>query len=970
LRALLSTSSLTIAIALAAVPLGSGHAQVGPAQAQADPSPVESGSAPEDTANDDDTIVVLAARMIGQVDAPQPPLLELAPEDIAAYGAGSIAELLQSLGPQVSSGRGRGGEGGPIVLVNGVRIASFRELGSYPPEAIDKIEVFTEEVAQRYGYSPDQRVVNVILKPSFSSREVELEYGQPWAGGYSTQEAELTYLRIAGQDRLNINLGINNSSLLTEAERGVEQTISTVPPVAGDPDPADYRSLVSDSASLEATINWATRLDSSGTGLSLNASFEREDTLRLQGLDSVTLTDPGGTQVLRTFNEADPLTVDRRGETYSAGGALNFGLGDWQLTGTIDASRNDSTSITQRRANTAELQAAAAAGTLALNADLDGLVTDGGFDRADTTSGRATSVVTARGNPIYLPSGEVSVTLDAGFDWNRIQSEDTRNAGAPIDLRRGIANGGINVGVPLTSRDEEFLSVVGDISLNASAGVEHLSDFGTLYDWSVGLTWGLTERLTVTGNYINRDAAPSLSQLGNPEIATFNVPVFDLNNNETVLATVVTGGNPNLLTQSQSDWKFGLIWQIPVLDNATFSFDYIKNHSDNVAAGLPTVTPEIEAAFPGRVLRDGTGRITSIDQRPVNFAEQDVERLQFGLNLSGQIGSAPAQSGGNGRGGFGAAAGAAGGAPGGPQFSPERFAEMRAQFCDADPAVLLRLMNETLAAAAAGEAPPVGEDGQPLAIPAQMLERLKGEDGTIDPARFEEMRTRICNAPAPGAPGAPGAVAAAPGPGGLRGIIGGAGGPPGGFRGPGAGGGPGGGGFRPGGMGGPPGGGQGSAGRWFVNLQYTHELENTLLIAQGLPLLDLLDGDALSGGGQPRHSVSARAGLFYKGFGLISFANYTGSSRLEGSGTGNSTDLEFGDYATFNLRAFVDLGQQASLIESVPFFDKTRIGIGVDNVFDARQRVTDDTGEVPLRYQPFLIDPIGRSVEIEFRKLF
>ena len=163
---------------------------------------------------------------------------------------------------------------------------------------------------------------------------------------------------------------------------------------------------------------------------------------------------------------------------------------------------------------------------------------------------------------------------------------------------------------------------------------------------------------------------------------------------------------------------------------------------------------------------------------------------------------------------------------------------------------------------------------------------------------------------------------------------------------------------------------EGSAGRWFVNLQYTHELENTLLIAPGLPVLDLLDGDALSGGGQPRHSVSARAGFFYKGFGLISFANYTGSSRLEGSGVGNSTNLEFGDLATVNLRAFVDLGQQASLIQSVPLLDKTRIGIGIDNVFDARQTVTDDTGTVPLRYQPFLIDPIGRSIEIEFRKLF
>ena len=52
-----------------------------------------------------------------------------------------------------------------------------------------------------------------------------------------------------------------------------------------------------------------------------------------------------------------------------------------------------------------------------------------------------------------------------------------------------------------------------------------------------------------------------------------------------------------------------------------------------------------------------------------------------------------------------------------------------------------------------------------------------------------------------------------------------------------------------------------------------------------------------------------------------------------------------------------DLGQQASVIEAVPLLDNTRITFSVDNIFDARQRVTDNTGTVPLSYQPFLIDP-------------
>ena len=125
---------------------------------------------------------------------------------------GTAVGLMQALAPQTGSSGGRGG-GFPVMLVNGVRISSFREIRSYPPEAILKVEVFPEEVAQRYGYSPDQRVVNIILKRNYSSREVELEYGQPWDGGYSQKEVEATYLQLIGEARLNFNLGNRTGQL-------------------------------------------------------------------------------------------------------------------------------------------------------------------------------------------------------------------------------------------------------------------------------------------------------------------------------------------------------------------------------------------------------------------------------------------------------------------------------------------------------------------------------------------------------------------------------------------------------------------------------------------------------------------------------------------------------------------------------------------------------------------------------------
>ena len=104
---------------------------------------------PQPAAASSDEILVVAQSLRGEVETPVPPVLELNEQDIAAYGAGSLAELVQALGPATGSGA-RGG-GFPVILVNGTRVSSFRELRSYPPEAIQKVEVFPEEGAQRYG---------------------------------------------------------------------------------------------------------------------------------------------------------------------------------------------------------------------------------------------------------------------------------------------------------------------------------------------------------------------------------------------------------------------------------------------------------------------------------------------------------------------------------------------------------------------------------------------------------------------------------------------------------------------------------------------------------------------------------------------------------------------------------------------------------------------------------------------------
>ena len=751
-------------------------------------------------------IVVIAERYPGQLDVPQEPVATFDEAEIQALGASSVAELLTAIAPQTGSGRGRG-DGFPVVLVNGQRIASFREMRNYPPEAIRRVEVLPEEVALRLGYPADARVVNLILKDNYSNRRVELEYALPTRGGFAEWEAESTLLRINGPKRFSVTLTAQDRSPLFEAERGVIQT-SAPPP--GSPDPARFRTLIDDTRSFGLNLNWSTGLGKDGKGgqLSLNANATREDSRSGSGLDALT------------------APLERRGRltSLSAGAGLNTAIGQWQLALTADATHGENTIRIDRFAGP-------------------------GFDLATSNTERLASLATLSGRPLRLPAGEVAVTLKAGYNWSNITSRDTGAAVSVTDLTRARVTTGFNLSLPLTSRRARFGAGLGDVTLNFSGGYDHLSDFGALSDWSAGVTWSPARKLDLQASYLVTQAAPSLSQLGLPQTLTFNVPVYDFTRNETVLVAVTSGGNPALRKEEQRDWKFGATWQVPFLPNATMLGEYFRNSSDNVTASFPLLTPQIEAAFPGRATRDLTGRLVALDARAVTFAAQRAERLRWGLNLSGTIGKAPA-----------------GGGPGGI------FGGVR---------------------------PPGGGLGGP-------------------------------RPPGAGGPGSGGG-----GTGRMMAMLGG-----------------------------------GGQGRWSLGLFHTAQFTSRVLIAPGGPELDLLGGDALATSGTPRHSLEFNGGLFHKGKGMFLQGNWSAPTRLTASALPGSSDLRFGALTKVNLNLFVELGEQGKLAERSPFLKGLRLSLRLENLFDSRQQVTDGSNLVPLSYQKDYLDPRGRVIEFEVRKMF
>ena len=148
------------------------------------------------------------------------PELQLGPADIQTYGVSSVTELLSELSPETRSDRGRGG-GAPVVLLNGRRISGLGEIQNIPTEAILRVDILPEEAALKYGYTADQRVVNIVLRRRFRGITAEAAGGGPSQGDEATGQAELDLLRIRRDDRLNLDLQYRGASGITDGDRSL-----------------------------------------------------------------------------------------------------------------------------------------------------------------------------------------------------------------------------------------------------------------------------------------------------------------------------------------------------------------------------------------------------------------------------------------------------------------------------------------------------------------------------------------------------------------------------------------------------------------------------------------------------------------------------------------------------------------------------------------------------------------------------
>ena len=575
------------------------------------PQPVVPVAETADAGEDGTEIVVTGQRPRGSVVGDIPPENTLSSRDIRATGATSITELLAAIAPQTGSARGRGGNGGPVILLNGQRVSGFQEIRDLPPEAIERVEIFPEETALKYGYLADQRVINIVLRQRFRSTSVRAESERATDGGYATGEGDVSRLMVGKTGRTQFNLHSEGNSALGEGDRQIAPQATPTQPMA--PDPRDYRTLIGSQRLVRGGVV-LNRTLAPGVSATINGEVSHIEGQSLLGIPTASLT-VGGITTVKGFPGLGALVRDSSTDAAHLGLTFNGQKRRWRwsATGVGDLSRSVTNSD----------RSADSTGSALLRDNVRSTQQSAGIDG------------TLNGPLATLPAGRANVTIKIAVDTLRLDTSASR-AGSGSDstpLGRTHEAASVTVDIPIAKRNGK-LGAIGSLTFNANARLDHFSAFGTLTTIGAGANWSPLPRLNLITSFTREEGVPSINNLGDPQLISPGTRVFDYIQGRTVLITATSGGNRALLADRRGVWKVGGDWQPWEKTDLKFRADFVNSHLTNPVQTFTGPSAALINAFPERFTRDGLGNLTAADFRPVNYANARSQVLRIGFDFS------------------------------------------------------------------------------------------------------------------------------------------------------------------------------------------------------------------------------------------------------------------------------------------------------------------------------------------------
>lgn len=794
-----------------------------------------------------------------------PPENELNEQDIAAYGADTVGDLLGEVGGAADSS----GEG-PVVLINGRETGGLNTINDLPTEAVRKIQVLPQRVAGRLGERPTRRVINVVLKDNHRQITGNAEGGFATAGAGRSYKGEINLLRLKNGNRDSLVFRYERADPLFESDRDIVsdpltlpydvdgniyaspllgweidpalsalagQTVTLAPVPAGNVTPTlsalaananrpnttdirDFRTLAPGKRTFSVNGNISRQWGK--TALSLNARAEWANTDSQSGLAGGSFLLPVGTPFSPFTRDVriaryvgDPLRQEGSRTNLELGGELTTPVGKWNLRVSGNwqhlAARTDS----QVASDPSLLQAAISAGTVnpfgPLPADLTAPRYNFSRSRGDTASLRAT----LSGRVLNLPAGAMRAAVTATLRTDRLNgSWEFLSVPNVTSFAQNEASLFGNLQVPLLGDK----SPIGDLELDLNGAIRRLNRVGTLEDFGAALAWQPVRSLNLRASLDVQRQAPSAQTLSDPQVVYENYRIFDFVTGQTVQVRYITGGNPNLPVARRRILTVGGTYLPFANANLILTAEYSSRRTTNLESTLPPVNALVQIAFPDRFVRDASGTLVLVDSRPVAFAYDNSDQLHSRIDFHGSLG----------------------------KRSEKRASSPNA---DADGAFSF--------------------DGRP---------------------------------------------------------------------------------------------------RFNLSVEHNWVIRSVRRAQLALPEIDLLAGGATGyGGGLPRHTLRVSANLAGRGLGIQVYGTWRSATLIRSAEAPSPTDIYFSPQTNVDTRLFADLG---TLVPGNRLLKGARLSVAVTNALDSKQRVRDGSGLTPTRYQPYLLNPLGRVITVGLRKVF
>lgn len=185
--------------------------------------------------------------------------------------------------------------------------------------------------------------------------------------------------------------------------------------------------------------------------------------------------------------------------------------------------------------------------------------------------------------------------------------------------------------LPLLNRD----SAGGQhLSARVAARYERTDEFSETSP-QTSLTWQPVSAITLHASYSEGFRAPSLTELEELErsrITDISDPQMNGINYD---VEILSGGNLTIQAEHSQTYQFGLTVEPPFIEGLRLRALTHETYYDNKINELGYQTlVDFADRFPGRVARDGSGRVTRVDATTINFGKLYARSLDLGLTYT------------------------------------------------------------------------------------------------------------------------------------------------------------------------------------------------------------------------------------------------------------------------------------------------------------------------------------------------